>query len=82
MRKKKSSEELWQNCGRMFENNVMVRCMWNRCMDLLMEIERQYGMEKVRQVATFLWGVGLLDKRTLDLLQNDVVESVLSEEVK
>lgn len=66
----------------MFENNVLVRCMWNRCMDLLMEIERQCGMEKVRQVATFLWGVGLLDKRTLDLLQNDVVESVLSEEVK
>lgn len=51
-------------------------------MDLLMEIERQCGMEKVRQVATFLLGVGLLDKRTLDLLQNDVVESVLSEEVK
>lgn len=66
----------------MFKNNVLVRCMWNRCMDLLMEVERQYGMEKVRQVATFLWGVGLLDKRTLDLLQNDVVESVQGEEVK
>ena len=61
----------------MFENNVLVRCMWNKCMDLLMEVERQYGMEKVRKVAKQLFEAKLLDLRTYELLLFDDIHDII-----
>ena len=66
----------------MFVDRVYKKAMWNKSMDLLMEVERQHGMEKVKQVATFLWSMGFLDARTLDLMKNDVVTSEIREEKK
>lgn len=66
----------------MFLDRVYKKVMWDKSMDLLMEVERQHGMEKVKQVATALWGMGFLDARTLDLLKNDVVTSEIREEKK
>ena len=66
----------------MFVDRVYKKAMWNKSMDLLMEVERQYGMEKVKQAATALWSMGFLDARTLDLLKNDVVTSEIREEKK
>lgn len=66
----------------MFVDRVYKKAVWNKSMDLLMEVERQYGMEKVKQVATALWSMGFLDARTLDLLKNDVVTSEIREEKK
>lgn len=57
--------------------NENERKMWERCMDLLMEVERQCGMEKVREVARQLWEAKLLDEQTYELLLFDSVAQLL-----
>lgn len=51
--------------------------MWERCMDLLMEVERQCGMEKVRKVARQLWEAKLLDAITYELLLFDDIRDII-----
>lgn len=57
--------------------NENERKMWGRCMDLLMEVERQYGMKKVRKVARQLWEAKLLDALTYELLLFDEIRDVI-----
>lgn len=57
--------------------NENERKMWERCMDLLMEVERQCGMEKVRKVARQLWEAKLLDALTYELLLWDNIRDVI-----
>lgn len=57
--------------------NENERKMWERCMDLLMEVERQCGMEKVRKVACQLWEARLLDAMTYELLLFDNIRDVI-----
>lgn len=57
--------------------NENERKMWERCMDLLMEVERQCGMEKVRKVARQLWEAKLLDLRTYELLLFDDIRDII-----
>lgn len=59
----------WKNEGE--------RKMWERCMDLLMEVERQCGMEKVRKVARRLWEAKLLDLQTYELLLWDNIRDIV-----
>ena len=58
-------------------SNENERKMWERCMDLLMEVERQCGMEKVRKVARQLWEAKLLDATTYELLLFDDIRDVI-----
>lgn len=58
-------------------SNENERKMWERCMDLLMEVERQSGMEKVRKVARQLWEAKLLDATTYELLLFDDIRDVI-----
>ena len=58
-------------------SNENERKMWERCMDLLMEVERQCGMEKVRKVARQLWEAKLLDLQTYELLLWDNIRDVI-----
>lgn len=51
--------------------------MWERCMDLLMEVDRQCGMEKVRKVARQLWEAKLLDAQTYELLLFDDIHDII-----
>lgn len=46
-------------------------------MDLLMEVERQCGMEKVRKVARQLWEAKLLDEVTYELLLWDDIHDII-----
>lgn len=57
--------------------NENERKMWERCMDLLMEVERQCGMEKVRKVARQLWEAKLLDALTYELLLFDNIHDII-----
>lgn len=57
--------------------NENERKMWERCMDLLMEVERQCGMEKVRKVARQLFEAKLLDLQTYELLLWDNIRDVI-----
>ena len=57
--------------------NENERKMWERCMDLLMEVERQCGMEKVRKVARQLWEAKLLDAMTYELLLFDDIRDIV-----
>ena len=57
--------------------NENERKMWERCMDLLMEVERQCGMEKVRKVARQLWEAKLLDLQTYELLLWDNIRDIV-----
>lgn len=57
--------------------NENERKMWEKCMDLLMEVERQCGMEKVRKVARQLWEAKLLDAITYELLLWDNIRDVI-----
>ena len=57
--------------------NENERKMWEKCMDLLMEVERQWGMKKVRKVARQLWEAKLLDSKTYELLLFDNVAQLL-----
>lgn len=45
--------------------------LWEKCMDMLIEIENQYGMGKVRKVARQLWEQKILDTDTYSLLLFD-----------
>ncbi len=58
-------------------SNENERKMWERCMDLLMEVERQCGMEKVRKVARQLWEAKLLDAVTYELLLFDDIRDIV-----
>ena len=58
-------------------NNENERKMWEKCMDLLMEVERQCGMEKVRKVARQLWEAKLLDEITYELLLFDNIRDIV-----
>lgn len=58
-------------------SNENERKMWEKCMDLLMEVERQCGMEKVRKVARQLWEAKLLDERTYQLILWDNVRDIV-----
>ena len=57
--------------------NENERKMWEKCMDLLMEVERQCGMEKVRKVARQLWEAKLLDAMTYELLLFDNIRDIV-----
>lgn len=57
--------------------NENEREMWEKCMDLLMEVERQCGMEKVRKVARQLWEAKLLDLQTYELLLWDNIRDII-----
>lgn len=57
--------------------NENERKMWEKCMDLLMEVERQCGMGKVRGVARQLWEAKLLDAITYELLLFDDIRDVI-----
>lgn len=57
--------------------NVNERKMWERCMDLLMEVERRWGMEKVRKVARQLFEAKLLDAQTYQLLLFDNIRDII-----
>lgn len=59
-----------------FENENE-RKMWERCMDLLMEVERQCGMTKVRKVARQLWEAKLLDAQTYELILWDNIRDIV-----
>lgn len=61
----------------MFLDRVYTKAMWNKCMDLLMEVERQYGMKKVRKVARQLFEAKLLDARTYELILFDDIRNVI-----
>ncbi len=58
-------------------SNENERKMWERCVDLLMEVERQCGMEKVRKVARQLWEAKLLDAVTYELLLFDDIRDIV-----
>ncbi len=58
-------------------SNENERKMWEKCMDLLMEVERQCGMEKVREVAGQLWEAKLLDEITYELLLWDNIHDII-----
>lgn len=57
--------------------NENERKIWEKCMDLLMEVERQCGMEKVRKVARQLWEAKLLDLQTYELLLWDNIRDII-----
>lgn len=57
--------------------NVNELKMWEQCMDLLMEVERQWGMEKVRKVARQLFEAKLLDAQTYQLLLFDNIRDII-----
>lgn len=57
--------------------NVNELKMWEKCIDLLMEVERQGGMGKVREVARQLWEAKLLDAITYELLLFDEIRDVI-----
>lgn len=57
--------------------NVNELKMWEQCMELLMEVERQWGMEKVRKVARQLFEAKLLDARTYQLLLFDNIRDII-----
>ncbi len=57
--------------------NVNELKMWEQCMELLMEVERQWGMEKVRKVARQLFEAKLLDLQTYELLLWDNIRDII-----
>lgn len=57
--------------------NECERKMWEKCMDLLIEVEGQCGMSKVRKVARQLFEAKLLDLITYELLLFDDVTQTI-----
>lgn len=60
-----------------FVEKAYQRAMYNKAMDLLLEVERQKGIEKMKEVAAKLAEMNLISAQTAGLLQNDIVENYI-----